>query len=95
MNYLKKLYVALTFDDGTLHQYYLAKLLHNLGIKATFFLVTDLKRLNNKYLVSQDTEKILELSRYHEIASHTCTHRSLVGLSSNEIKGNAKNLKNF
>jgi peptidoglycan/xylan/chitin deacetylase (PgdA/CDA1 family) len=86
---------ALTFDDGTLHQYFLAKLLHKLNIKGTFFLITGLKTHNNRQLLSGYPEKISELSEWHEIASHSHVHRALVGLTPNEIKEELSKSKAF
>ena len=81
--------VALTFDDGTLHQYKLLQILHRLGIKATIFCITHLDRHPNtgKQLIITDPKKLLELHRMgHEIASHTCTHPDLRHLPSVKLR---------
>jgi len=74
------IYVALTFDDGTIHQYKLARLLSRQGMRCTLFCITHLERHpdTGRRLVVTEPEKIHELySMGHEIASHTCTHPDL------------------
>ena len=81
------MYVALTFDDGTLHQYDLGKFLASHNIKSTFFITTNLESHNNSRLMINDPEKIRHLYHLgHEIASHTCTHPDLTSLTLNEIE---------
>jgi peptidoglycan/xylan/chitin deacetylase (PgdA/CDA1 family) len=92
---INKLLVALSFDDGTLYQYSLAKLLRKLNIRGTFFLITGLETHNNRQLLSEYPERISELSEWHEIASHSQTHRGLVGLTPNEIKEELSKSKAF
>ncbi|NHV11965.1 MAG: polysaccharide deacetylase family protein [Candidatus Verstraetearchaeota archaeon] len=71
-------YVALTFDDGTLHQYFCLKLLHRIGIKATLFQITGIQKMDEKLLLTSFPEKIMELADMgHEIASHSHTHKIL------------------
>ena len=40
--------LALTLDDGLVMQFLIAKLLANLGIRATLFLIAGLKQYNGK-----------------------------------------------
>ena len=81
--------VALTFDDGTLHQYHIAKILYRYKIRGTFFCVTHLDRHpdTGKQLIATDPRKLWELYLMgHEIASHTCTHPDLRHLSPMKLR---------
>lgn len=70
--------VALTFDDGYLDQYILAKFLCSLDINATFFVITNLQINNGKSLLSSKPTLIQAIHDMgHEIGSHTCTHPNL------------------
>ena len=83
------MFVALTFDDGTLHQYSLLRLLHKLNIRATIFCITNLKKHpdTNKKLLASKPQKIYELYKMgHVIASHTCTHPNLKFLTSEKLR---------
>jgi hypothetical protein len=81
------MYVALTFDDGTLHQYFLGRFLYSHNIKGTFFITTDLETHNNSLLMMNDPKKVHHLHRLgHEIGAHTCTHPDLSRLARNEIE---------
>jgi peptidoglycan/xylan/chitin deacetylase (PgdA/CDA1 family) len=80
--------IALTFDDGTVDQYRLAKLLYNLGIRCTIFVITNLRRhpATNKELLITEPEKLCELHRMgHEIGSHSCTHPDLRLISTDSL----------
>lgn len=75
------LYVALTFDDGYLIHYCIAKYLYEEGIRATFFVITNLKNFESKYLLTLHPELIQAISEVgHEIGSHGCTHFVLTQL---------------
>jgi peptidoglycan/xylan/chitin deacetylase (PgdA/CDA1 family) len=75
------LYVALTFDDGYLSHYHIAKYLYEEGIKATFFVVTHLKNFEGKPLLTIYPELLQEMNDMgHEIGSHSCTHPILTEL---------------
>ncbi|MHA1239086.1 MAG: polysaccharide deacetylase family protein [Candidatus Odinarchaeia archaeon] len=90
------IFIALTFDDGTYHQYTLLRLLHRLNIKGTIFCVTNLERHHNtnKKLLIRRPEKLREIHRMgHEIGSHTCTHPDLTLLSTTELERELKNSK--
>jgi peptidoglycan/xylan/chitin deacetylase (PgdA/CDA1 family) len=79
---VNKIPIALSFDDGYLSQYSAAKVLHSLGIRATFYLITGLKRFEAKTLMSAFPDLVLDLiSQGHEIGSHTSTHPDLTTLS--------------
>lgn len=74
------MFVALTFDDGTIHQYNVAKTLSKLGIKCTIFCITQLKKhpRTGKQLLVTKPKKLRELRHIgHEIGSHSCTHPNL------------------
>jgi len=79
---LDSLYISLTFDDGYISHYTLAKYLSKIGVKATFFITTHLKE---KKFLALTPNRIAEISRLgHEIGSHTCTHPNLLLLSPSE-----------
>lgn len=81
---MKPLYVALTFDDGYLSNYYVAKILSSMHIKATFFLITHLTKHphERQALLRSDPDKIRKIFEMgHEIGSHTCTHADLLTIS--------------
>ena len=66
------LYVSLSFDDGYLSNYVMGKLLASIGIKATFYIITD---FDGPLYLAHDPERIVNLNSLgHEIASHTCSH---------------------
>lgn len=81
-------YIALTFDDGTLEQYHVIKILSKFKIKCTIFCVTHLKKhpYTNEQLLASEHEKIQELHDLgHEIGSHTCTHPRLIDVSPEKL----------
>ena len=72
---MRRIYAALTFDDGYLKQYEVAEALSKKGIEATFFLITHLKSYNGEALFTTKPDLIRKMHRMgHEIASHTTTH---------------------
>jgi len=76
------LHISLTFDDGYISHYTLAKYLSKIGVKATFFITTHLKE---KRFLASTPNRIAEISQLgHEIGSHTCTHPNLLLLSRSE-----------
>ena len=82
------IFIALTFDDGTYHQYTLLRLLHRVNIKGTIFCVTNLERHpnTNEKLLIRKPKKLREIHRMgHEIGSHTCTHPRLIDVSPEEL----------
>jgi peptidoglycan/xylan/chitin deacetylase (PgdA/CDA1 family) len=88
--------IAITFDDGYLSQLRFAKLLKQLGIKATFFIVTHLKTFEGKTLLTINEELIAELSEMgHEIGSHTATHRVLTDLDTSKLREELKISKKY
>lgn len=75
-------YIALTFDDGYLSHYDVARSLSAIGVRATFFITT---HINSEDFLVSVPEKIVEMSKMgHEIGSHSCTHPNLLLLSQSE-----------
>jgi len=90
------MYVALTFDDGYLEHARTAYMLARLGIKATFFIITHLRRFEGKPLLTSRPELIERISRLgHEIGSHTCTHPILTELDSSRLDRELRESKRF
>lgn len=90
------MFVALTFDDGTFHQYYLLCALNKWGIRATVFCITSLEKHPNthKKLLAAEPEKIYELYMMgHEIGSHTCTHPNLTKIDAKMLEDELKKSK--
>ena len=82
-------YVALTFDDGTIGQYHVIKVLSKFNVKCTIFCITHLKKHpgTNKQLLASEPEKIQELHDLgHEIGSHTCTHPYLTKITIKKLR---------
>ena len=70
--------VALTFDDGYVEHYDIARALHRRQIGATFFLITGLREWKDKPLLTLQPNLIREIHEMnHEIASHTQSHIDL------------------
>jgi len=91
-----RVYVALTFDDGYLSHYHIAKILHDEGIAGTFFIITHLQYFENKPLLTLRPEIIQVISDMgHEIGSHTCFHPNLTKLSCQHIEYELKASKSF
>lgn len=88
------LYVALTFDDGTIYQYFIAHLLERLRIKGTFFCIAKKRVVGNKILMSFKMIKNVS-DMGHEIGSHTLTHSNLIGLSDLTLEKQLKCSKNI
>ncbi len=73
---------SLTFDDGYKSSLDIAEELNLRNLKGTFYIITD--TLNSKkYLSKEDIKRISSLGM--EIGSHSCSHRHLNRLSSNEL----------
>jgi len=82
-----RLLASLTFDDGYLSHYNIAKLLYKEGVRATFFVITHLRSFEGKPLLTIAPELIQEMHEMgHEIGSHGCTHRILTSLSEFELE---------
>lgn len=80
--------MALTFDDGYLQHYDIARLLHALHIRATFFLITGLQLWNRKTLLAFQPSLIRKIrDMKHEIGSHTSSHPNLVSQKEEEVEG--------
>ena len=88
--------ISITFDDGYFSQLRFAKLLKQLGIKATFFIITHLKDFEGKTLLTMNEELIAELSEIgHEIGSHTATHKVLTDLDTSRLREELKISKKY
>jgi peptidoglycan/xylan/chitin deacetylase (PgdA/CDA1 family) len=90
--------VALTFDDGYLDHYNIARVLAHLNIKATFFIITHLNRHpdDGRPLLASQPSKIKDIYKMgHEIGSHSCTHPDLPRLSSHKLESELKDSKEF
>lgn len=88
---MQKPYIVLTFDDGYLNHYQIARSLNRQGINATFFIITHLKSYGGKTLLAKKPELIREISEMdHEIGSHSCTHPNLVDLTLSNIEKELK-----
>jgi peptidoglycan/xylan/chitin deacetylase (PgdA/CDA1 family) len=76
--------IVITFDDNNLSQYDVAApIMDAKGQKGVFFLIA--KYLDSPTMVNK--ERALDLlSRGHQIASHTMTHRALPGLNDADTK---------
>jgi peptidoglycan/xylan/chitin deacetylase (PgdA/CDA1 family) len=79
--------LSLTFDDGYLAHYEVAKKLYRMDVRATFFIITGLEAYAGKRLLTTRPELIKEMvDMGHEIGSHTDTHRDLTALVPQEIE---------
>jgi peptidoglycan/xylan/chitin deacetylase (PgdA/CDA1 family) len=88
--------ISLTFDDGYLQHYDIAKKLYHMDIQAAFFIITGLKTYAGKDLLTSRPELIKDiLDMAHEIGSHTETHRDLTALKPREIEEEFANSLNF
>ena len=86
--------IALTIDDGYLDHAKLARLLAELKIRATFFVITHIKGFEGRSLLTQNMRLIAEIADLgHEIGSHTCTHRVLTMLNIMDLKTELKESK--
>jgi len=65
--------IALTFDDGYKEHLKIAHFLAKHGVRATFFVITGLRRFMGKELLNpSEVKEIASLG--HEVGSHTVTH---------------------
>jgi peptidoglycan/xylan/chitin deacetylase (PgdA/CDA1 family) len=77
--------VAITFDDGYLEHFRTATLLREIGVRATFFVITGLQHWHGKALLALRPELIRKMREMgHEIGSHTITHPNLLALRDEE-----------
>lgn len=91
-----KIRAALTFDDGYLSHYNVAKFIFNEGILGTFFIITHLKYFEEKPLLTLYPRLIQIMSDMgHEIGSHSCTHPNLTKLSKRELENELENSKKY
>jgi peptidoglycan/xylan/chitin deacetylase (PgdA/CDA1 family) len=79
--------LSLTFDDGYLAHYEVAKKLYRMDVRATFFIITGLEAYAGKRLLTTRPKLIKEMvDMGHEIGSHTNTHRDLTALGPQEVE---------
>lgn len=91
-----KIHVALTFDDGYLSHYNIAKFLYRENIFATFFVVTHLKCFEGRPLLTSYPEMFQAIGDMgHEIGSHSCTHPVLTKLSKQQVEDELKRSKDY
>jgi peptidoglycan/xylan/chitin deacetylase (PgdA/CDA1 family) len=77
------LHACITFDDGTADHAPAAKLLTELGLAGTFFIISG--RLGEEgYLSAADVAGLPACG--HRVAAHTVSHRSLLSLSEAEMR---------
>lgn len=82
-------YVSLTFDDGFLRHYVIAKTLHRVGVSASFYVPTGRTPFydGKEGRLAARPDLLGEMvDMGHEIGSHTHTHRDLTLLSPMEIR---------
>jgi peptidoglycan/xylan/chitin deacetylase (PgdA/CDA1 family) len=79
--------ISLTFDDGYLAHYEVAKKLYRIDVQATFFIITGLETYLGRRLLTTRPELIKEIvDMGHEIGSHADTHRDLTALEPREVE---------
>lgn len=82
--------LVLTFDDGYDDNYIYAKpILDKFGFKGTFFIISG--KIGQAEYMNED--QIKELSKNHEIGSHSYSHPSMVRLSDYYLERELKNSK--
>ena len=80
-------YFVLTFDDGFIHHYEMAKMLYRSDMLASFYIITCLCKYRGMPLLMKRPRYIREIyDMGHEIGSHTHTHRNLTLLQPLEIE---------
>jgi peptidoglycan/xylan/chitin deacetylase (PgdA/CDA1 family) len=93
------MYIAITFDDGYVEQYEYAKILKEMGVRATFYITThapSIKGYEQYELLNTNPDLIAEIAEMgHEIGSHTCTHPDLTILDRYRIEEELKESKKF
>ena len=82
-------YMSLTFDDGFLNHYGIARTLYKLDVSASFYIPTGRTYFHNGpagRLVDRPDLIREMVDMGHEIGSHTYTHRDLTKLTSAEVE---------
>ena len=74
---------SLTFDDGYKSHIRIAEELAKRNLKGTFYIITNEVSKNKKFLTKKDLLEMVELGM--EIGSHTCSHRHVNRLPTNEM----------
>jgi peptidoglycan/xylan/chitin deacetylase (PgdA/CDA1 family) len=79
---------SLTFDDGFKEHFKIAKRLYEeLGIRATFYVITGLENYEGRPLLTKEPNLLGEMCDMgHEVGSHTHTHKNLTLLSEVEVE---------
>jgi len=84
----KKIIVTTSWDDGNVLDVRLAALLDKYGVKGTFYIAPNIKnRLSN--------DEIIAISNKHEIGAHTMDHPLLTEISTEEIKKQIAQSKDY
>jgi peptidoglycan/xylan/chitin deacetylase (PgdA/CDA1 family) len=88
--------VSLTFDDGYLMHYEVARRLYRMDVQATFFIISGLKEYAGEKLLTLRPDFIKEiLEMGHEIGSHTHRHKDLTRIEAPEIEEELVSSLNF
>lgn len=82
--------VSLSFDDGTIYDLRFIELLNKYNLKATLNLNSGLKDFvwyynNEKPIARLDLEKVKEVYKGHEVASHSLTHPYFSSLDEKDV----------
>ncbi|MEM1510010.1 MAG: polysaccharide deacetylase family protein [Thermofilaceae archaeon] len=76
--------IVLTFDDGFLSHYHIAKTLWERGIRATFFTPTHERRWSTLARHPRILDRLIDMG--HEVASHGMYHVDLTELSLSDLE---------
>lgn len=91
----KELIVTTSWDDGSVSDIKLSKLLEKYSLKATFYITKDYEYMEKNLTVKQ----IINLGQKYEIGAHTLTHPDLdkIGIKKamDEIKGSKEYLESI
>lgn len=89
------LVVTTSWDDGSVSDIKLSRLLEKYSLKATFYITKSYRYLERPL----NSEEIIELSKKHEIGAHTLTHPDLDKISNesanDEILGSKECIENI
>jgi len=95
----KQIIVTTSWDDGTLHDLKLKKLLDKYGLAGTFYVcspktikhtITDVELINQNFL---SAEQIKEIAQTQEIGSHTLNHADFKKINLSQAKTEIINSK--
>jgi peptidoglycan/xylan/chitin deacetylase (PgdA/CDA1 family) len=89
-----KYYCALSFDDGYKSHLAIARVLKEMGLRATFYCITHLRYwLGKPLLNAEEVAMIREMG--HEVGSHSCTHIDLTKAPLDAIEKELKASKEY